>query len=301
MTSRSDTPDNFYLGRNAVTGVPVTLTPRAVAIAGRSGSGKSVLIQRFALQYASSGGGFIVFDSNAGAAAAGKNYLRVMGLAGRERDLILIDFDDREIRGSTYSSGRCPPQALARELVQRVMSKTEVSFEEVLEHKKCAMVCLPSLYPPAFNQAVSRAIFDDLAGALRGLTRQGRRVERFSIGLDEPFFLWAETDAAEDLGKISEAAGAVGIGLVLTSHSSYRLGKSWPTRVVLGSVLDRDLGDVLDFLCPSADETFATSDIPAALRSLKPREALVVDAHRLTRVSLPNKDPAPGVADGARG
>lgn len=301
MASLSSVSDNFDFAHDPVTRAPVTLSPRAVVIAGRSGTGKSALIQRFALQYASSDGGFIVCDPSGGAEAARERYLRTMVSAGREHDFILIDFDDREARGTAYSSDRDDLQVLARAVVQEVMGKAGASFNEVLEHKRCTVVCLPAFYPPAFNRSISRVIFDDLACALKERVAQGMPSERFFVGLDEPFFLWAETDAAEDLRKVSEATGAAGVGLVFASHSSYRLVKSWPTKVVLGGVLDKDIDDVLDFLCPSVDETFAISDIRTVLRSLTPREALVADAHRLARVSIPpqcefNRDSVAGGA-----
>lgn len=288
MISLSNTAHNFDFARNPVTEAPVTLPPQAVALMGDSATGKSVLIQQFARQYASNGGGFIVFDP----VAVRDRYRRVMSEAGREHDFFVIDFDDREASALYRSLSSDDREDAVRRLTdsvrRQVMVKAGVRFKEVVEHKKCALVCLPAVHPPAFNQALSRVIFDDLAVALKEQTAQGKSSEQFFVGLDDPFFLWSEKYAAEDLGKISEAASTAGIGLVFAAQASFRrLVDSWPTRVVLGRVRDRDISDAWALLSPSADETFAAGDIPTVLRSLKPREALVGNARCLTRVAIP--------------
>lgn len=291
MLSLSNTVHDFDFARNPATGAPVTLSPQAVALMGGSATGKSVLIQQFARQYASNGGGFIVFDPNAVAAAARERYLRAMGWAGRERDFFVIDFNGREVSASYNPTPSGDGDELVRQLagavMRQVMAKTEVSIKEVVEHQRCALVCLPAVHPPAFNKALSRAIFEDLAVALKERTPQGESSEHFFVGLDDPFTLWPEKYAAEGLGKLSEATSTAGIGLVFASQSSYCLVESWPTKVVLGRVRDRDISDAWTLLGPSADEDIAVSDIPAVLRSLKPREALVSDALGLTRVAIP--------------
>ena len=280
MTSFSNNEPNFDFARDPVTGSPVTLPSRGVALIGGSATGKSVLIRRFARQNALDGGGFIVFDPNAYADTR-ERYLRFMREAGREREFSSIDFNSREAVQEVFENTERDGFPFLNSV------KLQVRLREILKHNSCMLVFLPAVHPPALNQALCGVIFDDLAVSLKERAALGENDVPFFFGLDDPFPPYAAKYAAEDLGKIPAAAEEAGIGLVLASQAADRLTESFRTTVVLGPVRDRDIDDVWALLAHSADDAIAACDIPNVLRSLKLREALVADAHSLTRVGVP--------------
>ena len=281
MISSSNRAHDFDFARDPVTGSLVTFPSQGVALIGGSASGKSVLMRRFARQYALNGGGFIVLDPNATSGDTRERYLGIMREAGREREFSTIDFTSREaVREVSENTDRYGFPFLNS-------VKLQVRLREILESNSCMLVCLPAVHPPAINQALYGVIFDDLAVSLKERAARGENGGPFFVGLDDPFPPYAAKYAAEDLGKVPDAAEEAGIGLVFASPAADRLTESFRTKVVLGPVRDRDIDDVWALLTHSANDAVAACDIPTVLRSLKPREALVADAHSLKRVEIP--------------
>jgi hypothetical protein len=281
MISASNRAHDFDFARDPVTGSLVTLPSQAVALIGGSATGKSVLMRRFARQYALNGGGFIVLDPNATSGDTRERYLGIMREAGREREFSTIDFNSREAVQEIFQNTERDGFPFLNSV------KLRVRLREILEHNSCMLVCLPAVHPPALNQALCGVIFDALAASLKERAALGENDVPFFVGLDDPFPPYAAKYAAEDLGKVPGAAEEAGVGLVLASQAADRLTESFRTTVVLGPVRDRDIDDVWALLAHSADDAIAACDIPNVLRSLKVREALVAEAHSLKRVGIP--------------